>query len=92
MHYRDVAKKHGVAPKWVLNVWAGRRRSSTTGEPNNDTKRPRHDRKPLAEGRAGVGLTDEQLGDLFHETNDRRVRWLVLHAIQLRNVIREHIE
>lgn len=91
-HYRDVAERHGMPPKYVLNVWAGRRRSIDTGMPDNHEPRPKRDRGRLAKGSAGVGLTDEQLGDLFHETDDHRVRYLVLHVIRLRHVIREHIE
>jgi hypothetical protein len=91
-HYRDVAERWGLSPKYVLNVWAGRRRSRDTGMPDNQEPRPRRDRARHSEGRKGVGLTDEELGDLYHETDDFRVRWLVLHAIKLRHVIREHIE
>lgn len=90
-HYRDVADRFGISGKYVLNIWAGRRQWLRTGLPENQEPRPRVERKRLGDGRKGIGLTDEELGELFHETDDHRVRWLVLHAIQLRGVIRDHV-
>lgn len=91
-HYRDVAKRVGVSPKYVLNVWSGRTRWAETGLPRQREEYMRMRAPRTKRPSSGETLSDEDLGDLYHEAKDPRVRWLALHALQLRGVIRDHLE